>query len=223
MVTKVLIAEDEDSDNLGIVSKLQKFTNAHIDTAQFCDKAEIMIKRGLQENLPYHLLISDLSFIKGHKKHKIIDGKQLINVVKQAQPEIKIIVFSQENKPAIIKSLFENYNINGYVCKGLYGLQELIKAIDTVIKNDISYTCPVAKEALHQNNILQINSYEVLILQLLAKGYKQEEISQHFIINSILPNSKRSIEDRLRKLRDEFNAKTNIELVVIANKLGLIS
>ncbi|MBP2831886.1 response regulator transcription factor [Aquimarina sp. U1-2] len=221
MFKKILIAEDVDNENLGIVSAVKEFTDATVDTAQFCDKTLLKIKEALRKNIPYDLLISDLSFALDYKKHNITSGKQLIEEVKKVQPDIRIIVFTGEKKPAIIKSFFANQKINGYVCKGLYGLSELTKAITAVDRGN-TYTCPVSKDALHQKNVLQLNKYEVQLLKLLAKGYKQDEISQRFIENNITPNSRRSIEDKIRKLRDDFSAKTNIQLVYIVNQLGLI-
>ncbi|WP_282087076.1 response regulator [Aquimarina algiphila] len=221
MFTKILIAEDRDNENLGIVSAVQEFTNAQIDTAQFCDKTILKIKAAINEGNPYELLISDLSFTLDYKKHTITTGKELIKEVKKIQPDIKVIVFTGEKKPAIIKSFFANQKIDGYVCKGLYGLSELIKAITAVDQNTI-YACPVSKDALHQKNILKLEPYELQLLKLLVQGYKQEEISQYLIENDIAPYSKRSIEDRIRKLRDDFNAKTNIQLIYTVNQLGLI-
>ncbi len=221
MFTKILIAEDEDSDNLGIVSAVSEFTNTSVDTAQFCDKTILKIKEAIHKGNPYDLLISDLSFALDYKRHTITTGKQLIEEVKKIQPAIKIIVFTGEKKPAIIKSFFANHKINGYVCKGLYGLPQLINAINAVDQGH-TYTCPVSKDALHQKNVLQLDTYEVQLLKLLAKGYKQDEISQYFIENDITPNSRRSIEDKIRKLRDDFNAKTNIQLIYTVNQLGLI-
>ncbi|EZH75759.1 hypothetical protein ATO12_02940 [Aquimarina atlantica] len=222
MFTKIIIAEDIDNENLGIVSSVHAFTNAQVDTAQFCDKTRLKIERALQEDVPYQLLISDLSFTLDYKEHTITSGKQLIEEVKKIQPDIKIIVFSGEDKPTIMKSLFENYKINGYVCKGLYGLSELNKAIQAVYDHK-TFTCPVSKSALHQKNVLQLDAYEIQLLTLLVQGYKQEEISQYLIQNNISPNSRRSVEDRIRKLREDFNAKTNVQLIYMVNQLGLIS
>ncbi len=221
MFTKILIAEDKDSDNLGIVSAVSDFTKATVDTAQFCDKTLLKIREALQKNTPYDLLISDLSFALDYKKHKITTGKELIEKVKTIQPDIKIIVFTGEKKPAIIKSFFTNHKIDGYVCKGLYGLTQLVQAITAVDQGNI-YTCPISKDALHQKNVLQLDQYEIKLLKLLVQGYKHEEISQYLLENNIEPNSKRSVEDRIRKLRDDFNAKNNVHLTYLVNQLGLI-
>jgi len=90
-----------------------------------------------------------------------------------------------------------------------------------VTKGDI-YRCPVSEDAFRQKNVLQLDFYEIQLLKLLSQGYKQEEISNYFVQNNLTPNSKRSIEDKLRKLREDFNAKTNIQLIYTAKQLDLI-
>ena len=112
----------------------------------------------------------------------------MIEEVKKLQPDIKIIVFTGEKKPAIIKSFVEYLKVDGYVCKGLYGLSELNKAITAVDQGNV-YTCPVTTNALHQKNVLKLDAYEIQLLKLLVQGYKQEEISQYLIEHHITPNS----------------------------------
>lgn len=223
MFKRIIIAEDIDSENLGIVSSINKLTLTEAETNQSCDKTIARIKEAIRKEQPYDLLISDLSFnLDTRISHNITTGKELINQVKNIQPDIKVIVFSGEDKSAIIKPLFDNYNIDAYVCKGLYGLSELKKAILQVYHGN-TYTCPVSKHALRQNNVTQLDPYEVQLLKLLANGYKQDEISLHFIEEGIEPNSKRSIEDKIRKLRQDFDAKTTIQLIHLVDGMGLIS
>ncbi|WP_299897142.1 DNA-binding response regulator [uncultured Aquimarina sp.] len=223
MFKRIIIAEDIDSENLGIVSSINALTQTEAETNQSCDKTLSRIKEAIIKEQPYDLLISDLSFnLDTRISHNITTGKELIHQVKNIQPDIKVIVFSGEDKPAIIKSLFDSYNINGYVCKGLYGLSELKKAISQVYLGN-TCTCPVSKHALHQSNVTQLDPYEVQLLKLLANGYKQDEISLHFIEKGIEPNSKRSIEDKIRKLRQDFDAKTTIQLIHLVDGMGLIS
>ena len=223
MFKKIIIAEDVDNENLGIVSSIEAFTHTKVETTQSCDKTLSRIQQAIKLDKPYDLLISDLSFYLDTRiSHKITTGKQLIESVKTIQPDIKIIVFSGEDKPAIIKSFFENNYINGYVCKGLYGLSELKRAITQVYEGN-SFSCPVSKKALHQRNVTQLDTYEIQLLRLLANGYKQDEISIQFVKKGIQPNSKRSIEDRIRKLRQDFDAKTTVQLIHLVDGMGLIS
>lgn len=60
------------------------------------------------------------------------------------------------------------------------------------------------------------------IVKLLAKGYKQNEISDYLKKNDIEPNSVSIIEKRLRKLKKAYKAKTNFHLAVILTKGEII-
>ncbi len=218
---KILVVEDTDSNNKGIITLLNEMRFDGVNQSQFCDDAFLKIKRAIKDKDPYQLLISDLSFKPSSSTNKIRSGQDLIRKVKAIQPIIKIIVFSVEDKPSILKSLMDDQNIDGYVCKGLYGLRELKKAIQEVNENK-RYTCPVSTGALKQKNFLQLNKYEKLLLELIAKGYKHEEISTYFKTQNITPYSKRSIEDHLSKLRDHFNASTTSQLIYLASMGGFI-
>ncbi len=221
MYTKILIAEDHDSDKNSMVTSLKELGIQTVDQVQFCDDALLRIRKGLHEQQPYELLITDLSFTPAFGKNNVITGQDLIRNIQLLQPTIKVIVFSSNDKHFVIKSLLEMFQIDGYVCKGLQGLKELGTAVSTVFTG-VSYYCPVAKGALEQRNVLEIGDYELIVLRLLADGKKQKDISVYLKEQNILPDSVRSIEDRISKLKDHFNATTLPQLIYIANKLGMI-
>lgn len=218
---KILVAEDTDSNNVGLVAKLNNLEIEIVESSQSCDGALLKIKKGLHENKPFDLLISDLSFVASTPNPKINSGEELIASVKEIQPNIKIIVFSVNNQQSVIKHLFNKINIEGYVCKGLHGLKELHNAILTISEGQ-QYICPVAKATLEQKNVFQLDDFEKQLLQLVANGYKQDDISEYFKSRNITPNSRRSIEDRLSRLRDNFNATTTSQLIYLAQSLDLI-
>ncbi|WP_350293159.1 response regulator [uncultured Croceitalea sp.] len=219
--TKVLVAEDTDSNNFGIVAKLKNLGIDTVEHAQYCDNAHLKIKKALLVGEPYQLLVSDLSFDNSNRKSKLSSGEELIEAAKTTQPNLKVIVFSVIDKQTIIKNLLDNLKVNAYVCKGLNGLNELEKAIEKVYQNQ-QFTCPVATSVLKQQNVLALNKYEQQLLQLLATGYKQNEISEHFKLHKIAPNSVRSIEAHISKLKDTFDAKTTHQLVYMVTSLGLL-
>ena len=219
--SKIFVAEDLDSNNLGMVATLEKMGIATIEQSQFCDNALLKIKKAIIDFEPFEVLISDLCFNTAHGKKNISSGQELISEVKKIQPNIKVIVFSVEDKQSIIESLMEDQQIDAYVCKGLNGLKELKNAIEALSKNK-KYSCPVATASLQQKNILELDIYEQKLLELLANGYKQSEISELFKKKLITPNSVRSIETSISKLKDSFNASTTPQLVYMASSLGLI-
>ena len=219
--TKVLVAEDTDSNNFGIVTKLKAVGVATIGQSQYCDDALLKLKKAQYDLQPYQLLISDLSFINPHRKSLLKNGEALIKAAKKAQPSLKVIVFSVIDKRSTIQDLLEKQGVDGYVCKGLNGLKELENALSALFVGE-RFTCPVATAVLSQKNILELSDYEQQLLRLLANGYKQSEISAHFKARGTNPNSIRSIEANVSKLRDTFDAKNSHQLVHMATSLGLI-
>ena len=220
-IQKIIIAEDFDTSNEGIISKLKSLGITNIHTFQTCDQTHLKIQRALQDGDPFDLLISDLSFLNTNAQQRLHSGQELLKTVKQLQPSIKTIAFSLLNKQHIIKELTEEIGVDAYVCKSMYGGKELLKAIETISK-DQSYLCPIAKAALEQKHVFELNDYETQLLQLLANGYKQSDICDYFKAQNISPNSRRSIEDHLSKLRDHFNANTTAQLIYMAQSLDLI-
>ncbi|QHI37085.1 Transcriptional regulatory protein RcsB [Kordia antarctica] len=218
---KILVVEDTDSINLGLMSKLNDLGFKTVISSQSCDGALIKIKRAIQDEEPFDLLISDLSFIAATTNPKINTGEELIAEVKRIQSTIKIIAFSVKNQQSVIKQLLEEIKVDGYVCKGLHGLKELHNAILAINKGQI-YVCPIAKASLEQKHVFQLDDFEKQLLQLVANGYKQDDIAEYFKSKNISPNSRRSIEDRLSRLRDNFNATTTSQLIYLAQSLDLI-
>jgi len=218
--TKVFVSEDIDSNNLGIVTTIRQFGISEIGHSQFCDDTLWKIRNTALNGDPYQLLISDLSYEDGGNS-KISSGQELIAEVKKVVPNIKIIVFSQFDQQSIIKPLLEEQNIDGYVCKGINGLKELKKGIESVAE-DKKYTCPVATASLRKQNIVQLTNFQQQLLMLLAEGNKQSQISEIFIEKNVEPNSVRSIETNISKLKDAFNAATTTQLVYLASNFGLI-
>ncbi|MCM4171829.1 DNA-binding response regulator [Arenibacter sp. TNZ] len=218
---RIFVSEDIDSNNLGVITMLQTLGYTNIGHSQYCDEALLKLKKAIKDGKPYELLITDLSFDNPRDKKNLLNGQELISAIKEIYPEVKVVVFSVEDDHNTIKSLFEDQKIDGYVCKGLNGLKELQHCIES-IANSEPYTCPIATAALQQKNTLELNDYDQKLLSLLAIGYKQNEISILLKEDGISPNSIRSIEANISKLKDHFNASNTTHLVYVASSLGLI-
>ncbi|THV56733.1 response regulator [Chryseobacterium candidae] len=220
MFKKVLIAEDHEVRNLGVVNTLTELQIQNFDFVNYCDEALQKIKMAVTNNSSYDLLITDLSFDKDHIEQKINSGQKLIEEVKKIQPNLKIIAFSIEKKPKIIDDLFKVHSINGFVSKGRNDGKDLRSTIKKVFSGEIV----IPQEILNsiRNTSFEFTEYDVNLIELLAKGWKQSEIEQYFKEKKITPDSKSAIEKRLNDLRFELGAKNNIELIVICKDLGII-
>lgn len=222
MFKKVLVAEDFDSISITVGQALRELSVCEIHHAKYCDDAFLKIIRALKDDVPYDLLVSDLSFKTDHRENKLNSGEQLIAAVKKVQPDIKTIVFSIEDKSFRVKSLFNNLGINAFVSKGRNSIPELKKAI-TGIFNDKKITPSVGlSQALRSKSLIEIETYDIEILKLLSKGHTLGEISNEFKTINISPNGSSSLEKRINRLKIYFKANNNVHLIAIAKDLGLV-
>ena len=222
MFNKVLVAEDLDSISMTVGQALEELSVSEIHHAKYCDDAFLKVKKALQDNTPYDLLISDLSFKADHRETQLNSGDELIAAVKKLQPTIKTIVFSIEDKSFRIKSLFNDLGINAFVAKGRNSIPELKKAIQSVYNNNSKILSPELAHALRDKSLIEIEAYDIMLLKSLSKGLILDEIATDFKNSGIIPNGSSSIEKRINKLKIFFKANNNVHLIAIAKDLGLV-
>ncbi len=222
MFKKVLVAEDLDSISIAVIQVLEDLNIPTIHHVKYCDDGLLKIKKALNENEPYDLLISDLSFKSDHRKTQLSSGEELIEAINDVQPSLKKIVFSIEDKSYRIKSLFNDLGINAYVSKGRNSISELRKGIEGTFRGEEKILSSDLSFSFNDKTLIEIESYDISILKLLAKGYILESISTEFKSSSITPNGTSSIEKRINKLKIYFKANNNVHLIAIAKDFGLV-
>lgn len=220
MFKKVLIAEDYEVHNLGVVKTLEELGVEDYDFVNYCDDALTRLKKALTEGCPYDLLITDLSFEEDHRIQTIKSGDQLVEEARKLQPDLKVIVFSIEKKANLIERLIDDLKIDGFVSKGRNDSKNLVDTVKRVYNSEV--VIPQNIKSRVKNNAVEVTDYDIKLLQFLAKGWKQQDIGEHFKQMGIKPHSQSSLEKRLNDLRDNFLAKNNIEMVVICKDLGII-
>ncbi len=222
MFNKILITEDLGSINHGIANILYERTGVEdIQQAQYCDEGYLRFRRANEDGKPFDLMITDLSFKETHRERRLSSGIELIEAVRILQPDIKVIVYSMEDRPGKVKSFFTDQKINAYVCKGRKGLNELVQSVVEVYSGN-TYISPQLENAMSKKNVFELKDYDILLLKHLSDGLTQEEIGKYFKKNHISPNSISSIEKRLNKLKYSFKAKNAIHLVAMTKDLGLL-
>lgn len=222
MFKKVIIAEDLDAMNLGIQQVLKDLNIVDFQHSKYCDEAFLKIRAAITQNEPYDLLISDLSFKTDHRDVKIANGDELVQKVRELQPNIKIIAYSVEDKSYRIKSLFDNAEIDGFVLKGLNSIEELKKAIHIISTSDQRFISPEVASALQEKSNFEIDDLDILILKHLSSGTAQDDIIQIFKDLGVKPNSKSAMEKRISRLKDFFKANNTVHLVSITKDMGII-
>ena len=222
MFRKVLIADDYDSNNQPVAQLLLKKLNvSNVSDALYCDDALLKFKKALQDDSPFELLITDLSFLEDYRERKLTTGLELIDAVRKLQPKVKVIVFAGEKRPSKIKQIIASHSIDAYVPKGRSALKDLEKAIISINKEG-TYFPHELEHNLKNEQLLILENYDKDILKHIACGGTKEEVSAIFKTKKISPCSVSSIEKRLQKLYLSFNAKNTTHLIFIAQKEGLI-
>ncbi|MFI5161217.1 MAG: response regulator [Sphingobacteriales bacterium] len=221
MFKKILIAEDHESANISVRKTLEDLGIVHPEYVYYCDDALLQIKNGLVSGEPYELLITDLSFDADGREQRLSGGEALIAAARQVQPNLKVLVFSIEKKPAVIDHLFKDTGINGYVIKGRHDAQELKSAIADVYKNKPH--APIhLRQTIRQKNTHDFTGFDIMIIGLLAQGKHQKDIPSYLEQNQVRPSSLSSLEKRLNLIRDAYEFSNNEQLVAFCKDMGII-
>lgn len=221
MFKKVLISDDLDCINQGVIAILQALGIEAITEVVYCDDAFLKIEKAILEKAPFDLLITDLSYTPDYREQTFSSGEDLIAALKHKHPELPIIAYSVEDRLQGVRALVMNHKLNGYVCKGRKGLEELKTAINKVFNGE-TYLSPQVENALSKKTTPVIEDYDIALMAQLANGLSQKEISDYFRNVNMLPNSLSSVEKRVGKLCIHFKAKNAIHLVAMVKDLGLI-
>ncbi|WP_131539915.1 response regulator [Pedobacter nototheniae] len=220
MFKNVLIVEDHEMMNLSLRNVINNFGIIITDRDYVfqCDDALTRVQKAIRDGEPYELMITDLSFDDDYPSQKIADGRALIKAVKEVQPDIKVLVFSSENRSLIANGLFKDLNIDGYVPKARHDAKDLKAAIETIYKNK-KYVSSNLKQK--EENIHQFTDYDKMIISLLSSGKSQKEMPDLLKQKKMEPSGLSSIEKRLNLIKTTLNISNNGQLIAhcIANKI----
>ncbi|MFK7058954.1 response regulator [Flavobacterium oreochromis] len=222
MFKKVLVVDDIDLNNIATEQALKELNIPSVEYVKYCDEALLKFKKAQNENAPYDLLITDLSFKADHREAKLNSGEQLIAEIKKSFPLTKIIAFSIDDRPHRIKRLMNEQNIEAYVLKHRNTANELLTAINKIWEGKEKYLSPSLQLVLQDKSTAEIDDYDIQLLTQLALGIPQENMEAKFKQLGISPNSKSTIEKRIAKLKDYFQANNTIHLVAIAKDMGIV-
>lgn len=212
MFERVLIAEDHHSVNSWVKQTLTALGTVEIRQAHYCDDAFKLLEIALRESTPFDLLITDLSFREDRKEQKLHNGTELIGAARRLQPRLKILVFSAEDQPAIAGSLYERFEINGYVPKGPRDEEDMRQALSQIAKHQI-YIPGEFQQAVRAKNAHDFTNYDIIIISELAQGTYQKNIPYVLEQKGFKACSLSSVEKRLGQIRDALGFSKNEQLI----------
>lgn len=166
---------------------------------------------------------SCLSFLKQHSPDVILmdinlpdkSGIDLCKEVRHLYPEVNILGLSTFNQQAIIRKMMDN-GASGYVLKNATK-EELLEAIHTVAsgKNYLSVEAAFSLRE-KENGMPPVSRREKEVLQLIAEGLTNAEISEKLFISIPTVNTHR------KSLLEKLEVKNTATLIGKAIKMGLI-
>ncbi|RZK48471.1 MAG: response regulator transcription factor [Pedobacter sp.] len=223
MFKKVLVVEDHESINISVQRSLIELgiNNEAKNNVYYCDDAFHRIKKAIQEGEPYELMITDLSFDADGTNQFLKSGKELIEAVRKIQPEIKVLVFSIENRLEKVKPLFNELKINAFVPKARQDSKDLKRAVQTIFNNK-DYYSPNLKKSKLNSFPYDFSDYDKFLLQLMKSGKRQIDFPSHLNQRGYKPSGLSSVEKRLKAMREGLNVKTNEQLLAHVVESGII-
>jgi len=208
----ISIADDHPMVVRGIQNMLNdypQFNILHI----YNDGREIIV--GLKEKEPSVLLL-DI-----HMPY--MNGDELLPIIKTTYPAIAVLMLTNVEQPSHVQKMMEN-GASGYLLKST-DQQTLIDAITQIYNGkqyiDKQLEAPlaeyVANEKKRASIIPSLSRREKEILELIVKGYTNQEISEKLFLGQ------RTVETYRYNLMAKLGVKNVVNLVKKATEIGLVN
>lgn len=213
---KIVLVEDHNIVRNGIKMLLESEPNIKIVGEATNGQEAIDL---LKKDSDVDVFLSDINM-------PCLDGISMIHILKKSYPRLKVIILTMlDNEKYVVKAF--NEGAAGYLLKNV-SADELIFSLKHV-KAGGSYLCSELSIILLKrlvNNLListpeaegdvDLSSREIEILQLIAEGYTNGEISEKLFL------SKRTIEGHRQSLIDKTGSRNTAALVRFAVLHGLV-
>jgi DNA-binding NarL/FixJ family response regulator len=155
----------------------------------------------------------------------VMNGTEAIRIIKQRQPDIRIIALTEQKSHDYVQAAFEA-GANGYVLKDDTG-DSLLAAINSVLGGQVYITAGVCETILggflgYSENARSAVSWcrltvrEREVMKLVAEGYKNREIASHLSL------SIKTIEKHRSNLMGKLNIRSISELTSYAIEHSLV-
>ncbi|MFC0514602.1 response regulator [Mucilaginibacter angelicae] len=217
----ILIVEDQDIANLSLRITLEHLQLPRPLHSYHTGHAISLLTKAASEQRPYDLLVTDLYFEDEGTAKQLPDGMELIRKAKILQPDLKVLVFSAESKIVMIRRLYEELGIDGYVRKSRGDAKHLEEALEQLAQNRRYYPREYRSLAAQENKH-DFTDRDKAIVRLLNEGYSQKEIADWLELNEMPPFGLSSVEKRLKLMRLAMNFSKNQQLIGFCKDLGMI-
>ena len=206
--TRVLLADDHPLTLEG----LRTFLDHHVDCVGAVADGRAVVEAA--RRLRPELIILDITM-------PLLNGIDAARQIRESQPEVKLLFVTMHVNPAYLEAAL-NVGATGYVLKSA-AREEILKAIDSVMKGNIYVTPSLSSESLQQFSnpseaaaAIHLSEREREVLQLIAEGRAAKEMAH------ILHISMKTIDFHRANIKRKLGLQTTAELTKYALEQGLI-
>jgi DNA-binding NarL/FixJ family response regulator len=215
MTKKILIVDDFPIFRDGLRALLDSVNNREVIGE--AENGSIAIQKAGE--LKPDVILMDLTM-------PVMNGTEAIRIIKQRQPETKIIALTEQKSHDFVQAAFEA-GANGYVLKDDNGVS-LLAAITSVLNSQVYITPGVCETILggflgYSENARSAVSWcrltvrEREVMKLVAEGHKNREIAVHLSL------SIKTIEKHRSNLMGKLNISSVSELTSYAIEHNLVT
>lgn len=203
----LLIADDHSMIRNGLIAMLKQQDKFTANIMEATNGNEVL---KLIQDHPFDIVLLDITMPE-------VDGITVLKKLKSLESDVPVLVLSMHNEKSVIKQALDN-GAYGYLLKNS-GLEEITKAIFTVIRKQKYFSNEVTQELFSENDSKAKSSIqfehnlsrrEIQILSLIVKELTSQDIADELFI------SKRTVEGHRKKIMSKLGIKTSIGLVKYA-------
>lgn len=203
---RVLLVDDHAIVIDGIAALLQGMPGVEV-VGKANDGEEAL---SLLEHTAVDVLVTDHSMEK-------MDGLTLVRMVRKNYPQIKIIVLTMHDEPAIVHDVLRA-GVDSYILKK-YTHSELQMALEVIREGGQFWSPEVNKILLRKvmpDTSVQITEREMEVLKLLVNEMSSREIAEKLFI------SERTVETHRKNLLRKTGSANVVGLIKYAHTHGLV-
>jgi DNA-binding NarL/FixJ family response regulator len=211
MTTKIAITDDHQLVLKGIAAMLENVNEVRI-VGTYPDAETTLM--GFSKNRPDVLLL-DINLPD-------TNGIDLTKTLLKKYPELKIIALTNFEDISFVKRMLKN-GAHGYLLKNTDKI-EIMKALKTVLSDEVYLPEAIQKKLLYQSNKQETNKYltpkltkrELDVLRAISEELTSEEISQKLFI------SPKTVETHRMNIMSKLGAKNSVGIIKIAMEKQLL-
>jgi DNA-binding NarL/FixJ family response regulator len=199
-MSRIVIIDDHEL----ITVSLKQFIEHHSDhkvitTLESGTEALMLIRKEMPD-----LILLDLNMPDR-------DGWEVLRDIKAAYPDVKIIIFTINNSPEIIRRIYD-LKADGYCHKGEQ-MENILHIIDRVLSGKKCFPDQIISTSSNFDEydpseppLIKLTNREIQVLQYILRGAHPEEITE------IMKISKKTLSTYKRSIYSKLSVETDIQL-----------